>query len=192
MGSLVRQIARRLRVSSGALRNYEQSRFYSYEGDGKTTVTILNDELDSPLMIDSYHEKGFRLNNGMTVLGPVAIFPKSIFSWDVGSVTDITPESLALFGILAPKLDILVLGIGDFGNQVDASVIRFLREKKIGFEVLSTEHACQTFNFLSVEKRCVAAALIPPVKVKFYDDDIMEHKRRKKQLFVTQYDENPL
>lgn len=26
----------------------------SYEGDGKTTVTILNHEIDSPLMVDTY------------------------------------------------------------------------------------------------------------------------------------------
>jgi NADH dehydrogenase [ubiquinone] 1 alpha subcomplex assembly factor 3 len=204
MGSILRQVTRKIgiRVLSQSLAEVEfgrgggsincPKRNYSYQGDGKTTVTILNDEIDSPLMIDGYHHKGFRLNNGMTVVGPVAIFPKTVFAWDVGSVTDITPDSLALFGILAPKLDILVIGVGDAGNQIDPSVLRFLREKKIGFEILSTEHACQTFNFLSVEKRCVAGALIPPVKIIFYDDDVIEHRNRRRQLFQTQYDENPL
>ena len=29
-------------------------RSYSYEGDGKTTVTVINQEPDAPLMIDAY------------------------------------------------------------------------------------------------------------------------------------------
>lgn len=48
----------------------------SYEGDGKTTVSILNQEVDAGLMINSFSQMGFRLNNGMMVIGPMAIFPK--------------------------------------------------------------------------------------------------------------------
>lgn len=48
----------------------------SYEGDGKTTVSILNQEVEGGLMINAFSQMGFRLNNGMMVLGPMAIFPK--------------------------------------------------------------------------------------------------------------------
>lgn len=48
----------------------------TYEGDGKTSVQILNKELDLGLMINSFSQVGFRLNNGMMILGPMAIFPK--------------------------------------------------------------------------------------------------------------------
>lgn len=48
----------------------------TYEGDGKTKVSILNMEVDGGLMINAFSQMGFRLNNGMMVLGPMAIFPK--------------------------------------------------------------------------------------------------------------------
>lgn len=48
----------------------------AYEGDGKTKVSIMNQEVDAGLMINAFSQMGFRLNNGMMVLGPMAIFPK--------------------------------------------------------------------------------------------------------------------
>uniref|UniRef100_A0A2A4JHZ4 Uncharacterized protein n=1 Tax=Heliothis virescens TaxID=7102 RepID=A0A2A4JHZ4_HELVI len=48
----------------------------AYEGEGKTTVRVINQEYDAGLMIDSYATYGFKLNNGLTVLGPMAIFPR--------------------------------------------------------------------------------------------------------------------
>lgn len=48
----------------------------AYEGDGKTKVNILNRELDLGLMINSYSQFGFRLNNGLKIVGPMAIFPR--------------------------------------------------------------------------------------------------------------------
>ncbi|VEN39345.1 unnamed protein product [Callosobruchus maculatus] len=47
----------------------------AYEGPGKTTIHILNREDELGLMIDGYSEVGFRLNNDMTVLGSMIIFP---------------------------------------------------------------------------------------------------------------------
>ena len=41
---------------------------------------------DMPLlMLDSYSAVGFRLNNGMRVFGPVAVFPTCVLSWLVPS-----------------------------------------------------------------------------------------------------------
>lgn len=48
----------------------------TYEGDGKTSVQILNKEMENGLMINSFSQVGFRLNNDMMILGPMAIFPK--------------------------------------------------------------------------------------------------------------------
>lgn len=48
----------------------------TYEGDGKTKVNILNRELELGLMINSYSQYGFRLNNELKVVGPMAIFPR--------------------------------------------------------------------------------------------------------------------
>ena len=46
------------------------------------------------------------------------------------------------------------------------------------FEVLTTEKAISTYNFLVEEGRIVAAALIPPESVKIMDIDVIETKER--------------
>jgi len=155
----------------------------SYDPDGKTTVTILNDEHGAPLMIDSYNHHGFKLNNGMSVLGPMVIFPKTVLGWDVSGVDDITPESLALFSVLEPKPDVLVIGVGDVGAQLAPESLKFLRSKKINIEVLATQHACTTFNFLSGEGRCTAAVMIPPLRIIWTSQDLANSKRAKKKLY---------
>ena len=49
----------------------------------KTTVTILNKEQDGGIFIDAYSNQGFRLNTGFRVIGPCAVFPRSILHWNV-------------------------------------------------------------------------------------------------------------
>lgn len=155
----------------------------NYEGDGKTTVTILNHEIDSPLMVDGYHENGFKLNNGFNVRGPMALFPKSVLAWDVGNASQITPESLALFTLLEPKLDVLIIGVGDAGKQIPKETIKALQLKKINFEILPTDHALATFNFLNFERRCVAAALLPPLTISYGSEDLLRNRMDKKKMY---------
>lgn len=146
-------------------------------------MTILNDETDAPLMIDSYNQTGFKLNNGVQVLGPMVIFPKTVLGWDVINVGQITPMSLALFAVLEPKPDVLVIGIGDRGSKIPLETIKFLKTKKINLEVLATEHACTTFNFLSGEGRCVAGVMIPPETIHWTGFDIANTKQKRKELY---------
>lgn len=74
---LVIQSARRLAVSR-PLHTAQTPALCTntYHGDGKTKVNILNRELDLGLMINSYSQIGFRLNNELRVIGPMAIFPR--------------------------------------------------------------------------------------------------------------------
>lgn len=137
-------------------------RWASYEGDGKTTVSVLNKDRDDMLLVNSYSTAGFRLNNGLFIFGPVALFPKSALQWKVNSSFDITEEALSLFTLLEPKLDVLVIGLGDAGETLDMTVVQQLRKRRIGVEMHPTPIACTTFNFLNVEDRNVAAAMIPP------------------------------
>ncbi|KAF8792831.1 NADH dehydrogenase 1 alpha like protein [Argiope bruennichi] len=143
----------------------------SYEGDGKTTVTILNREHRHLIMFDSLTEMGFKLNNGIFVIGPVAAFPRTVLQWNVPSVEYITIESLSLFAVLEPKLDIFILGTGDHLKLPSPEVMNFLKSKKIAVEVLPTEKACATFNFLNVEGRCIGGAFMPPENVNVYEED---------------------
>ncbi|KAK4879470.1 hypothetical protein RN001_007616 [Aquatica leii] len=160
----------------------------SYDGDGKTKANILNNEVDLGLLINGFSQVGFRLNNNMTVLGPMAIFPRTVLSWNVGTVKDITEESLSLFTILEPALEILVIGIGDrFDRHLQRSLFEFMKKYKMNVEILPTEHACSTFNFLNSEARYVAGAMIPPQNFQTSDDDVYKSKTRYQNLYETKY-----
>ena len=53
-----------------------------------------------------------------------------------------------------------------------------MRSKKINLEILPTERACATFNFLNAENRCVAGALIPPVNIRYQEDDYVASRKK--------------
>ena len=51
----------------------------SYEGPGKTTVSILNEEYAGVVnLIDSFAVDGFRLNDNTKILGPCIVFPTQV------------------------------------------------------------------------------------------------------------------
>ncbi|CAM2116552.1 unnamed protein product [Caretta caretta] len=127
----------------------------------KTTLKALERESSSMMFIDSYSSRGFTIN-GDKVVGPCAIIPRAILQWNVGSYQDITEESLVLFRLLEPRIEILVLGMGDKVERLEPDVLKFMRECGIAVEVQNTPNACATFNFLTSEGRATAAALIPP------------------------------
>lgn len=117
----------------------------------------------------------------------MAIFPRMIFVWNVDSIEDVDEHSLSLFCVMEPKLDILVIGTGDaeVTPQLVQRIKAITKKYKLTVEVLKTEAAIATFNFLNAESRVVAAALIPPKKLKFNDMDLMLNEARHKQLYGT-------
>ncbi|XP_061391798.1 NADH dehydrogenase [ubiquinone] 1 alpha subcomplex assembly factor 3 [Musca vetustissima] len=175
-------------IASGVIRrNLFQSatKLHSkaYDYDGKTKIDIFNTQQDLGIMITGYSQFGFRMNNDMVVIGPVAVFPRSLLSWNVNSVDDINEESLSLFTALEPKIDVLILGIGDQtpSPNISKEILSFMRKYKINVEVLRTEQACATFNFLNAENRMVASALIPPLHISYNENDLMATSARKLQ-----------
>ncbi|XP_016953465.1 NADH dehydrogenase [ubiquinone] 1 alpha subcomplex assembly factor 3 [Drosophila biarmipes] len=160
----------------------------AYDHDGKTKVTIFNTETDLGLMVTGYSQYGFRLNNDMVLIGPITVFPRSVLSWNVNSFEDINEESLSLFPTLEPKIDVLIIGIGDQAPPPALSkrIIEFMKKYKINVEILRTEQACATFNFLNAENRMVACALIPPLHLTYNENDILQAKLRKKELYETE------
>ena len=51
----------------------------SYEGPGKTTVAILNEDYAGIVnLIDSFAVDGFRLNDNTKILGPCVVFPTHV------------------------------------------------------------------------------------------------------------------
>lgn len=121
----------------------------------------------------------------MTVLGPMAVFPRSVLSWNIKTIHDINEDSLKLFSLLEPKLDIFVLGTGDHTKDTNffINVVKFMRKYRIGIEILPTDQAVSTFNFLNNEGRCVAAGLIPPSHIKTTEDDITQDRIYRQRIY---------
>lgn len=133
----------------------------AYEGDGKTTVRVLNDEEDHVNLINAYSEKGFRLSNKLFIHGSIIIFPTNVFSWNVNRGADITLESLLLFDLIVPKTKIVVIGYGEHQEPHDSSLPMKLKKKGISCEMLPTPNAITTYNYLVADSVHVAGAFVP-------------------------------
>ncbi|XP_029906617.1 NADH dehydrogenase [ubiquinone] 1 alpha subcomplex assembly factor 3 [Myripristis murdjan] len=127
----------------------------------RTSVSVMQKEVGSGVMIHSYSSRGFNID-GNRVFGPCAVLPPAILQWNVGSYEDITEESVSLFHMIEPRIEILVLGTGARVERINPQVLTLLKRKGISVEVQDTPNACATFNFLASERRMVAAGLIPP------------------------------
>lgn len=84
---------------------------------------------------------------------------KVVPQWNVECVEDIDEENLQAIFDLEPE--VILIGTGD--KQVflpPATQVHFFR-RHVGFEVMTTDAACRTFNVLASEGRQVVAALLP-------------------------------
>jgi len=109
--------------------------------------------------IRSFSDKGIRVADEFFT-GPFIISGQRIVpEWKVESIDDINEASLQVIFDLQPE--VILLGTGR--NQVflaPTTQIHFFR-RNIGFEVMTTDAACRTFNVLAAEGRHVVAALLP-------------------------------
>jgi len=158
------------------------------------TVSFLTKDMNEAGLIGirGLSSVGFRLYDGTFLYGPIAVFPKTVLSWRVISPDNITPDSLELFFALQPKIDILVVGVGD-RKDLDAvrhRIAPVVKQHKIGLEIMPTEDAIPTFNFLNNEMRYVAAALFPPRNLVVTDDEYAQALLYMRDYF--EMDEHPL
>jgi uncharacterized protein len=133
---------------------------------------VLSREASVFLQVTSFNHNGFLINNNIRVIGPMVIFPKSVFSWNVGGLEDVNENSLSLFRLIDPKpgifadfnsitnviffihhnfkfQDVLLVGTGDSDSKFGQDVRKWLLQNKIpNFEILPT--VCAFFNLLSV------------------------------------------
>lgn len=112
-------------------------------------------------------------------------FCRSVLSWNIESIKDVNEDSFSLFTVLEPKIDIIVLGTGDKTENYNffEELRTFSKKYKVAFEILPTETACPTFNFLNAEGRAVVGAMIPPTTFKYSIDDELNTNMRYTNLF---------
>ncbi|GLE01292.1 hypothetical protein PINS_up010122 [Pythium insidiosum] len=113
------------------------------------------------ISVTEYDEGGFVVND-VNLRGGVALLPDIAMLWKPRRFEEITKESLEVFTIANPPVEILILGCGaKIQHQLDPSIKEFLKVNGIVVEYLDSVNACATFNILNAEDRKVAAAILP-------------------------------
>jgi uncharacterized protein len=109
--------------------------------------------------IDAYGNGGFRFAD-MSHRGSIIVVPSGVYAWDIASMDDVTPDSLAQFVREMAPPGFVLLGTGASHQLPGADVRKQFADAGLGLEPMSTGAACRTFNVLLAEGRDVAAALI--------------------------------
>ena len=86
-------------------------------------------------------------------LSPTGVFPWAVTSLDTLSAADFRP-------LLASNPELIILGTGKSLRWPHPSVLAECMAQGVGVEVMDTEAACRTYNFLLVEGRKMAVGLI--------------------------------
>ena len=111
-------------------------------------------------VVDSYASWGFVVN-GVALDGAVLLLPSASLLFEPRSLSEVTPESLAVLSLLDTPTRMLVLGCGRQSRRAPSALRRWCAQRDIAIEALSTQHAASTFNFMVAEDRPVAAVLFP-------------------------------
>lgn len=118
--------------------------------------------LEVPLnqfFIRSVCKKGVRVNQDY-FKKPFIISGKRIVpEWNIASVDDIDEESLRIVFDFEPE--VVLIGTGNTQVFLPPNVQNHFFRRNIGFEVMTTDAACRTFNVLASEGRHVVGALLP-------------------------------
>ncbi len=111
------------------------------------------------LFVRSVGEKGIRVSNEYYNSSFILTGQQIISDWNVSSTKDIDQASLQIIFDLQPEL--VLIGTGKAQIFLPPPVQALFFQRGIGFEVMTTDAACRTFNILITEGRQVVAALLP-------------------------------
>lgn len=115
------------------------------------------DLVDAPLFIREY-SSGFIKTNSASFSHPIVFFNnKAHENLLPATVTELTTEHFQTLVDLTPEL--ILLGTGKAQQFPHPSTLEPLFKRRIGFEVMTTDSACRTFNLLLSEGRSVLVAL---------------------------------
>jgi uncharacterized protein len=114
---------------------------------------------ENQFFIRSVSENGIRVHENLFNKPFIISGQRIVPEWDVASVSDINVENLQ--GIFDMEPEVILIGTGNTQVFLPPAIqVHFLR-RNVGFEVMTTDAACRTFNVLAAEGRQVVAALLP-------------------------------
>ena len=112
------------------------------------------------MRVTGYGNNVFEIN-GVVVESSIVVLASSFFYWNCRTIEDISVEKLALFPVLYPKPEILLIGCGTVCNPLfNRDIINQMNNEGIVVEFLSSPIAASTFNVLNAEGRNVALCLV--------------------------------
>ncbi|WP_245930676.1 Mth938-like domain-containing protein [Methylobacterium radiodurans] len=109
--------------------------------------------------IDAYGNGGFRFGD-MSHRGSILVLPIGIRAWDVADPRRIDRTALRPVQAEAESIELLLVGTGADIVPLPPDLRGWLKDMKIGLDVMQTGAAARTYNILAGENRKVAAALI--------------------------------
>ena len=140
----------------------------AYAASPVTAFARQDDRRTQILGSDRY---GFNVNN-IRMRGSVLCFPNFTLLWNVTSVRNISPRSIAPVHMIKPRVELCIIGattrskrgakglLEEEDENVNPALFGYLSRKGVALEVMSTANAIATFNLLQAEDRPVCAALI--------------------------------
>ncbi|KAI1331053.1 hypothetical protein F5Y16DRAFT_395491 [Xylariaceae sp. FL0255] len=128
-------------------------------------------------VVDICMSEGFKLNSGATIVDGqgVILVGGEAFVWqpwlprggfrllNQKGQWDVPGETMGLLGLIWPRPDLLVLGVGPEMRPISPELRQHISSLGMRVEVLDTRNAAAHFNMLATERGVneVAAALIP-------------------------------
>ena len=160
-------------------------RSYSMKKDDLPVAAVKNNRLskydlnigvNEGLSILAFGDHCFQVND-ILVRQSILLFKDHFLLWSANDFDDITIESLHIFTVLYPTIEILLIGCGEFQpKQLDNKIIQHFKSKGIVIEATNTSNAAATYNILISEERNVAAALLTmKPRAKATAEDILEN-----------------
>lgn len=109
--------------------------------------------------IESFGNGGFRLG-GVSHAGSIVVTASGTRALELAAIADLMPAHLDKLVEEKGESDMLVIGTGRDMLALPMSVIAFLRDNAISYDVMTTNAAVRTYNVVLAEDRRVAAILI--------------------------------
>ena len=134
-------------------------RYFSSLLDDHNILDSSQADVAPPMNITAFGDKAFQVNDKF-IKQPILLLPHSVYMWQVKDFDDITVESLSLFTLVYPTIEILFIGTGETTKRIDPEITKYFKSKGIVLEVASTIHAASSFNVLNAEGRNIGAALL--------------------------------
>ena len=110
------------------------------------------------LFVRSISERGIRVSDDYYNSPFILSGQQLVSEWNVTTIEDINESNLQVIFDMQPE--VVLVGTGETQVFLPVHVQGLFFQRSIGFEVMTTDAACRTFNILVAEGRHVVAALL--------------------------------